>query len=59
MTQNTQEAYEDFNEAIKLDPDNGDIFHHRGQACVVASLFPSYSIIITSWSVMGRSGILL
>jgi cytochrome c-type biogenesis protein CcmH/NrfG len=33
MTQNTQEAYEDFNEAIKLDPDNGDIFHHRGQVC--------------------------
>ena len=33
MTQNTQEAYEDFNHAIKLDPENGDIFHHRGQVC--------------------------
>ncbi|XP_028401862.1 mitochondrial import receptor subunit TOM70-like [Dendronephthya gigantea] len=40
MTQNTQEAYKDFNEAIKLDPENGDIFHHRGQINALTDKLP-------------------
>ena len=36
-TQNTQNAYADFDEAIKLDPENCDIFHHRGQVRMTTS----------------------
>ncbi|KAJ7378009.1 Mitochondrial import receptor subunit TOM70 [Desmophyllum pertusum] len=28
---NVMECYQDFNKAISLDPDNPDIYHHRGQ----------------------------
>jgi hypothetical protein len=53
MTQNTQGAYEDFNEAIKLDPENGDIFHHRGQVCkpVASKLFDTINTKICAFRV--------
>ena len=28
---NVMECYQDFTKAISIDPDNSDIYHHRGQ----------------------------
>jgi Tfp pilus assembly protein PilF len=28
------EAMEDFNQAVSQDPENSDIYHHRGQVCL-------------------------
>ena len=30
---NVMECFRDFNKAVSLDPDNSDIYHHRGQVC--------------------------
>ena len=30
---NVMECFQDFNKAVSLDPDNSDIYHHRGQVC--------------------------
>lgn len=28
---NVMECYQDFTKAVSIDPDNSDIYHHRGQ----------------------------
>ena len=33
---NVQECVKDFDKAIALDANNSDIYHHRGQVCVIS-----------------------
>ena len=43
---NVHECMQDFNKAISLDPDNSDIYHHRGQ---VGLLFSASRFNMCKW----------
>ena len=37
QAENVQECVKDFDKAIELDPDNSDIYHHRGQVSAIST----------------------
>ena len=39
QAENVQECVKDFDKAIELDPDNSDIYHHRGQVSAISAFF--------------------
>ena len=44
---NLEQCVEDFKKAISLDPDNSDIYHHRGQVCPLLCAFAvAFSVCI-------------
>ena len=42
QAENVQECVKDFDKAIELDPDNSDIYHHRGQVSAISTFFSKH-----------------